>query len=152
MVDLTQRGAGTKKQRAFHMNDETHARLAKAAELTNSTMSAVLDRLIWDDLQLPGDEPKPSLAAHLTGTGPVEPTGTLMNDEPEQPLISGRELNIAERQINNAGDVDQANAANNRAMERLKKQGHYATKIDGSDQREKDPGLVSKPGNDGFDL
>lgn len=146
MVDLSQRGDDRKKQRAFHMNDATHARLAKAAELTNSTMSAVLDRLIWEDLHLPGD-PEPDYDVIGLVGQPM-----LQQDEPEQPQPTGRAAQIAGRQINDAGDVDAANAANAASMERLRKRGHYATKVDGSDQRERDPGLVSKPGNDGFDI
>lgn len=148
MVDLSKRGETNKKQRAFHMNDETHARLARAAELTNSTMSAVLDRLIWEDLRLPEDPEQ--LVLHIEEPPLTSPT--LQPDEPEQPLASGREAQIVDRQINNAGDVDEANSANARSMERLRKRGHFATRVDGSDQRERDPGLVSKPGNDGFDL
>lgn len=146
MVDLSQRGVTNKKQRAFHLNDETHARLEKAATLTNSTMSAILDRLIWEDLVLPDDPPRETEIVNVPAVAALPP------DPPVEDAPTGREATIADRQINAAGDVDAANAANAAAAARLRKRGHFATAIDGSDQRERDPGLVSRPGNDGFDI
>jgi hypothetical protein len=55
MVDLSQRTSGNKRQRSVHLDDVTSDRLDRAAALSNSTRSQVLDRLIWEDLKLPDD-------------------------------------------------------------------------------------------------
>lgn len=55
MVDLSQRTSGNKRQRSVHLDDATSDRLDRAAALSNSTRSQVLDRLIWEDLKLPDD-------------------------------------------------------------------------------------------------
>lgn len=56
MVDLSQRTSGNKRQRSVHLDDATSDRLDRAAALSNSTRSQVLDRLIWEDLHLPEDD------------------------------------------------------------------------------------------------
>lgn len=63
MVDLSQRTSGNKRQRSVHLDDATSDRLDRAAALSNSTRSQVLDRLIWEDLHLPEDEEAPRAAA-----------------------------------------------------------------------------------------
>ncbi len=127
MVDLSTRPptTGETKQRAFHLKDATHERLRRGAELASTTMSDLLDRMIWEDLVLP-DDPVVNV------NEPIEP--------PAPP--TGRAAQIVERadgDFTEVGDVNQANEMNAKAMARLRKSGHFATKDDGSDQREKDP-------------
>lgn len=68
MVDLSQRTSGNKRQRSVHLDDATSDRLDRAAALSNSTRSQVLDRLIWEDLKLPDDEATPAVTVqHYEG-------------------------------------------------------------------------------------
>lgn len=58
MVDLTTvPPADRTRQRSFHLDDATHDRLQRAADVANVTMSAMLRRMIWEDIRLPGDPP-----------------------------------------------------------------------------------------------
>lgn len=141
MVDLSNREeAGKKRQRAFHLSDVSHERLSRAASLAKTTMSAILEQLIWEDLRLPGDDEV--VGAEIFEAPPAPPTG--------------RELEIAER-VNAqapapaAVDRNSPDELNRRAMERLRKNKHYATQLDGSDQPERDPTNDGK-GGDKFDF
>jgi hypothetical protein len=142
MVDLSAREAGNKKQRAFHMDDATHERLQKAAELSSSTMSQVLTRLVWEDLHLPDDAPSmaPVDPARLTKVGEriaetqAMPAAATPARDPASITHAGR--------VPTQADIE---------AQRKRLRGHHATKLDGSDQRERDPTNDGK-GGDSFDI
>lgn len=98
MVDLRNNiDRGVKKQRATHQDDATWDRLARAAALTGLTMSQVIDKLIWEELQLPGDPeqvaPDPAAEPEL----PLEtPAGTRAPDDRGAGGIKGRPITEAE--------------------------------------------------------
>ncbi len=76
MVDLSQRTSSNKRQRSVHLDDATSERLDRAAVISNSTRSQVLDRLIWEDLKLPDDEVAASEPSVRTEAGTVAALGT----------------------------------------------------------------------------
>jgi hypothetical protein len=139
MVDLSAREAGNKKQRAFHMDDATHERLQKAAELSSSTMSQVLTRLVWEDLHLPDDP---------AGARPAAPATAFDKFMAEQAMPAAAAPARDPASITHAGRVPtQADIE----AQRKRLRGHHATKLDGSDQRERDPTNDGK-GGDSFDI
>lgn len=143
MVDFSTRSNSNKKlQRAFHMDDATHDRLRQAAALSSSTMSQVLDRLIWEDLRLPGDAPADKSAPAVVGTAQAHAAISALPQAAKPARDPGA--------VTEAGRVP-TEAEQARIRERLKRSGHYATEIDGSDQRERDPDNHGRGGGGEFE-
>jgi len=87
MVDLSTRRHTRKVQRSIHLDDSTSDRLDLAAKLSGSTRSQILDRLIWEDLKLPGDdEPDPNQTSLDLGEAPSRPLPKAQIDEPEEDI------------------------------------------------------------------